>query len=45
LHITDGPGHQKDRLLAIQENLIGFLLDEVLNPARKHYYDGYKKLL
>jgi hypothetical protein len=36
---------QKDRLLAIQESLIGFLSDEMVNPEGKHYYDGSKKLL
>jgi hypothetical protein len=36
---------QKDRLLVIQESLTGFLLDEVVNPAGKHYYDRCKKLL
>jgi hypothetical protein len=34
---------QKDRLLAIQESLMGFLSDEVVNPVRKHHYDGSKK--
>jgi hypothetical protein len=34
---------QKDRLSMIQESLLGFLLDEVVNPARKHHYDGSKK--
>jgi hypothetical protein len=33
---------QTDRLLAIQKSLIGFLLDELVNPAGKHYYDGSK---
>jgi hypothetical protein len=36
---------QKDRLLVIQESLIGFLLNEVVNPIGKHYYDESKKLL
>jgi hypothetical protein len=34
---------QKDRPLAIHESLIGFLLDEVVNPVGKHYYGGSKK--
>jgi hypothetical protein len=34
---------QKDRILVIEESLLGFLLDEVVNPARKHHYDGPKK--
>jgi hypothetical protein len=34
---------QKDRLSAIQESLLGFLLEEVVNPAGKHHYDGSKK--
>jgi hypothetical protein len=29
-------------LLAIQESLIGFLLDQVVNLTGKHYYDGLK---
>jgi hypothetical protein len=33
---------QKDRILVIEESLLGFLLDEVVNPARKHHYDGPK---
>ena len=32
---------EKDHLLAVQEGLIGFLVDEVVNPKRKHHYDGY----
>jgi hypothetical protein len=36
---------QKDRLLVIQESLIGFLLNVVVNPIGKHYYDESKKLL
>jgi hypothetical protein len=32
---------EKDRLLAVQEGLIGFLLDEVVDPAGKHHYDGH----
>ena len=31
----------KDRLLAVQEGLMGFLMDEVINPKGKHYYDGH----
>ena len=34
-HIT------KDRLLAVQEGLMGFLMDEVINPKGKHYYDRH----
>jgi hypothetical protein len=32
---------EKDRLLAIQEALMGFLMDEVVNPEGKHYYDNH----
>ena len=32
---------EKDRLLAVQEGLVGFLVDEVVNPARIHHYDGH----
>jgi hypothetical protein len=32
---------EKDRLLAIQEALIGFLMDEVINPQGKHHYDNH----
>jgi hypothetical protein len=32
---------EKDRLLAIQEALVGFLMDEVVNPQGKHYYDNH----
>ena len=32
---------EKDRLLAVQEGLVGFLVDEVVNPAEKHHYDGH----
>jgi hypothetical protein len=32
---------EKDRLLAIQEALMGFLMDEVVNPQGKHYYDNH----
>ena len=31
----------KDCLLAVQESLMGFLMDEVTNPKGKHYYDGH----
>jgi hypothetical protein len=30
---------ENDRLLAVQEKLQGFLVDEVINPKRKHHYD------
>jgi hypothetical protein len=36
---------ENDRFLAIQESLIGFFSDEVVNLAGKHYYDGSKNLL
>jgi hypothetical protein len=36
---------RKYRLLAIQESLIWFLLNEVVNPAKKHYYDRSKKII
>ena len=32
---------EKDRLLAVQEDLMGFLMDEVINLKGKHYYDGH----
>jgi hypothetical protein len=32
---------EKDRLLAVDEGLMGFFLDKVINPSRKHYYDRY----
>ena len=32
---------ENDRLLAVQEGLMGFLLDEVVNPKGKHHYDGH----
>jgi hypothetical protein len=35
---------QKYHLSAIQEILLGFLLEEVVNPAGKHHYDGSKKI-
>jgi hypothetical protein len=31
---------EKDCLLAIQEALVGFLMDEVVNPQGKHHYDS-----
>ena len=31
----------KDRLLAVQEGLVGFLMDEVINPKGKHHYDRH----
>jgi hypothetical protein len=31
----------KDRLLAIQEAPMGFLMDEVVNPQGKHYYENH----
>jgi hypothetical protein len=34
---------QKDRLSAIQESLLGFIHEEVVMPAGKHYYDASKK--
>jgi hypothetical protein len=33
----------KDHLSAIQESLLGFHFEEVVNPARKHHFDGSKK--
>ena len=32
---------ENDRLLTVQEGLIGFLMDEVVNPKGKYYYDGH----
>jgi hypothetical protein len=32
---------KKDRLLAVQEDLMGLLMDEVVNPKVKHYHDGH----
>ena len=32
---------EKDHLLAVQEGLVGFLVDEVVNPAGKYHYDGH----
>jgi hypothetical protein len=32
---------EKDHLLAIQEALVGFLMDEVINPQGKHHYDNH----
>ena len=29
-----------DRIAAIQETLIGFIMDEVVNPNGEFYYDG-----
>jgi hypothetical protein len=34
---------QKYHLSAIQELLLGFLLEDVVNPAGKHHYNGSKK--
>jgi hypothetical protein len=34
---------QKDRLSAIQESLLGFILEEVVMPTGKHHYDASKK--
>jgi hypothetical protein len=34
---------QKDRLSMIQESLLGFLFEEVVNPEEKQHYDGSKK--
>jgi hypothetical protein len=34
---------QKDRLLVIQESLLGFIHEEVVMPTWKHHYDGSKK--
>lgn len=33
---------EKDRLLAVQEGLCGFLMDEVINPKGRHHYDGHR---
>jgi hypothetical protein len=33
--------HSLSRLLAIQEALMGFLMDEVVNPQGKRYYDNH----
>jgi hypothetical protein len=32
---------EKDRLLAIQEALVGFLMDGVVNPQGKFHYDSH----
>jgi hypothetical protein len=32
---------EKDRLLAIQDALVGFLMDEVVNPQGKDHYDSH----
>ena len=32
---------EEDRLLAVQEGLLGFLVDEVINPKGRFYYDGH----
>jgi hypothetical protein len=32
---------EKDRLLAIQEAPVGFLMDEVVSPQGKHHYDSH----
>jgi hypothetical protein len=32
---------ENNRLLAVQEALMGFLMDEVVNPQGKHYYDSH----
>jgi hypothetical protein len=32
---------ENDHLLAIQEALIGFLMDEVVDPKGKHFYDSH----
>jgi hypothetical protein len=34
---------QKDRLLAIQERLLGFIHEEVVMTTGKHHYDASKK--
>jgi hypothetical protein len=34
---------QKDRLLTMQESLLGFIHEEVVMPTGKHYYDASKK--
>jgi hypothetical protein len=31
---------EKNRLLAIQEALMGFLMDEAVNPQGKHHYEN-----
>jgi hypothetical protein len=41
LHITDGYGYGRGHLV-IQGSLLGILLEEVVNPAGKHHYDGSK---
>ena len=33
---------EKDHLLAVQEGLCGFLMDEVINPKGRHYYDRHR---
>jgi hypothetical protein len=33
---------QKDRLSVIQENLLGFIHEEVVMPTGKHHYDASK---
>jgi hypothetical protein len=33
---------RKDRLLAIQESLLGFIHEEVVMPTGKHHYDASK---
>jgi hypothetical protein len=33
----------KDRLSVIQKSLLGFLFEEMVNPAGKHHYDGSTK--
>jgi hypothetical protein len=32
---------EKDHLLSIQEALMGFLMDEVVNPQGKYYYNSH----
>jgi hypothetical protein len=32
---------KKGRLLAVQEGIVGFLTDEVIDPKGRHHYDGH----
>ena len=34
----------KEQILAIQEAMCGFIVHEVLDPAREFYYDGVSNI-
>ena len=36
---------EKDRLLAVQEGLCGFLINQVIDPKGRHYYDRHRMIM